>query len=280
MTDNRRTVRQLDTQLTRDYGFGIFPFALSLAIHILEFPTFGTIVLWEKKNVVPDYWLSLREEMKKLEKLRRCLLSTVEDLDDHLERLRYWKFLKGEADYLRDLIRFPGFFVNREGAERPLDHSKIVKENYRLHETIERVTEELAFYKGFEKAARKKGRPINTRMIIASLWSQVMKRRGRVQWQGVEELCSWFYSKLEGTDYQSRIVELPALREIEAFKNKHRVELSNERKLLFRKYDNPINPMGLQINFAKASPELWGIGSPIRRKRVRVIRFLDGTAFP
>jgi hypothetical protein len=246
----------------------------------LDFPTLGTTLLWEKKNVVPDYWLSLREEMKRLKKTRRGLMSMVEDLDDHLEGIRYWEFLRGQSDYLRDLIRFPGFLMSPEGASLPLVRSKIVSRNYRLQEAMERITEELDFYKGFEKAARKKGRPANTRMIVASLWSLVIKKKGRVQWEAVEELRDWFYSKLEGTDYRSRIEELPAQREIKAFRTKHRAELQKERRLFFRRYDCPSNPMGLQINFAKDSPELWGIDSLSEQKEIPVIRFPDGTTFP
>jgi hypothetical protein len=280
MTGSRDAVKQLNKQLTNDYGFGIFPFALSLAIHILDFPTLGTILLWEKKNVVPDYWLSLREEMQRLERTSQRLMSIVEELDEHLEGIRYWEFLRGQSNYLRDLIRFPGFLMNSKGATRPLVRSEIVRKNYSLQPAIDRIAEEMDFYKGFEKASRKKGRPVNTRMIIASLWSQVMKKRGRVQWEAVERLRDWFYSKLEGTEYRSRIEELPALREVESFKTKHKRELRKERKLLFRKYSNPNNPMGLQINFAKDSPEIWATGSLTEQKEIPVIRFLDGTTFP
>jgi hypothetical protein len=274
------TNREVDAILFEDYEHGIFPFALSVAIHILRFPSFGSIELWEKKNVVPEYWIKIRDEARNLERIRDGLRTAVEELDDHLKGILYWGFLDGHQNYVRDLIGFPPFFVDPERISRPIRHDVITNEIYGLSATIERIDAELEFYNSLGSTRRKQGRPIKAKLPIAVLWSQVIKKEGRTKWKDVEALMKWFRKKLEGTQYGSEIGELPEAEEIRRFKKKYQAEIADERNQVFRHYDNPDNPMGLQINFAEDSPKLWGLGSPEQGRALPAIRFLDGTTFP
>jgi hypothetical protein len=274
------TNMEVDEILIEDYKHGIFPFALSVAIHILRFPSFGSFELWEKKNVVPEYWIKIRDAAKNLERIRDGLMIAVEELDDHLKEILYWDFLDGHHNYVRDLIGFPPSFVDPERISRPIRHGVITKEIYGLSDTIEKINAELEFYNSLGSTRRKQGRPIKAKMAIAVLWSQIIKKEGRTQWKDVKALIAWFHNKFIRTPYGSEISEMPEAEEIRRFKKKYQTEISEERKQIFRQYDNPNNPMGLQINFAEDSPKLGGLGSSEQCRALPTICFPDGTTFP
>jgi len=261
----------------KNYEYGIFQFALSLAIHIVKFPNLGSHNLWDIKNVIPDYWMKIRDEIKNLERIRKELLIS---LDEHLKNLDYWDFLNGKPNYIQELINFPTFFQNPRQVTRPLSREFITITNYGLNEVIERINQELEFYTGFKNASRKRGRPIKSRLVITALWSQIIQKERRVQWKEVKALMNWFHNKLRETEYGSEIRKMPTEEDIGRFKKKHQAEITSERNHIFRQYDNPNNPIGLQINFAKDSPKFWGLGSTERCKALPTICFPDGTAFP
>lgn len=271
---------KVDEILTRNYEYGIFPFALGVAIHLLKFPSFGSVELWKKKNVAPDYWIKVRDEARKLERIRDGLVTVLEELDAHLKEILYWDFLKGHHNYVCDLIGFPSFFVNPERVSRPIRHDVITNEIYGLSETIQKINAELEFYNSVGSTRRKQGRPIKAKLAIAVLWSQVMKKKERIQWTDVKALMAWFHNKLRGTQYGSEIGEMPGAEDVRRLKLKYQAEIASERNLIFWQYDNPDNPMGLQIDFAEDSPRLRGISSSKQCEAPGAIRFLDGTTFP
>jgi len=270
----------LNNFLLKEYQFGLVHFAFSLAVHLIKFPSFGTSELWAIKNVLPEYWLRMRDEANNLEKLEKNLSDLVQNLDDHLENLKYWDFLKKKPDYHRDLIGYPAFYLSLNQVRRPLKHDLIIQKMYGLDYFKECIDQEIEFYKSYKTTSQKKGRPIETKQIIALLWSKIIQYHGRTRWIDIEAIMKWFFHKLEKTKYGFEIERIPREQERRRFKNKYNAVIIEECEAIFIKTENPNNPMNLQIKFTEESPQLWGLDETELCETSPIISFPDGTNFP
>ena len=267
--------QELDRFLLKEYNYGLFPFALSLAIYILKFPSFGTSEIWDKRNVVPEFWQKINAEISNLENIKKDLERILENLDGHLENISFWDFLKGKPSYLRGLFLSPRFLISPKEITAPLQRASLTEKIYGLGRVVTAIDEELAFYKGFNFSHRRKGRPIKSNVLLVSLWSHALRDGRIIHWKNIDALMRWFYQKIENTKYSSEIKNMPEPEEIRRFRIKNANELTNEYKYLFIKSRNPKFLSGIQVSFQKESPRLLSLGKSTHKKAIPVICFSE-----
>lgn len=113
---------ELDSFLRKNYGFGLFCFALSLATIIYKTPSWGTWNLWFIKNQGIPYYEICKQELQILKQINNELLKILWKLDEHLDNLKLWDALRGRLNH-----DFPDFFLTREDSKEPLNRERLTK---------------------------------------------------------------------------------------------------------------------------------------------------------
>ena len=127
---------------------------------------------------------------------------------------------------------------------------------------------------------RRKGRPAEISLILPAFWSYLIKDSAKIHWKNIERLREWFYERLKDAVYAKRIEAFPSAEPILEFKRKHNDLLEGELPHFFKDYEDKINPLGLQINFAKEEPKIGAFGDSKCSKEIPSIKFTNGSKFP
>ncbi len=74
---------------------------------------------------------------------------------------------------------------------------------------LNKLNDEINDFKEFTPFWEKKGRPIEIRNIIASIWALVMKEKGKSPWENIEYLLRWFFEKFKNgkTEYYKALAD-------------------------------------------------------------------------
>jgi len=270
---------ELHNFLIRKYKHGLFEFALGLATVVLKSPSWGSWNLWILKNEGYEFYEKFKEEIKLLRKIEDKLERVTELINDHLDALQYWDFIKGKFRF-----NYPEHLLNVGEISTPLNKRSVIRRNYRLDDVCRIINEEIQYLEEhrnkMKMIIRKKGRPVEPHIILMSFWTYALCKSDLTHWENIERLRDWFARRLKGATYLPQIQKTFTPEMILKFKNTHKDILENEASLFFGEYENPINPLNLQLVFDKDEPKFWGLGDSKCSKKLPVIKFTDGSTLP
>lgn len=169
-----KTAQGWDSLLTKEYDYGIWNFSYSVADMI--------IIKAHKYRYHP-----------KTELPRILLTNRTEYLKDEI-RIR--ENLK--AYIIKNLYKSLIGIMWDKGKELTEWHYNYIIDVYDLEPFFKKLNFEI---KSFESFLGKKGRPPESRYLIASIWAQVIKHNKRHNWHLIEHLLCWFFGKLIKTPY-------------------------------------------------------------------------------
>lgn len=272
---------ELNEFLLRQYRFGLFSFAFSLATVFYKTPSWGSWDLWFLKKEGIPYYETCKQEIKKIREIRAEI---VEKLDEHLDRLQFWDSLKGKQK-----LHFPKTFLSLNKAPEILDREKLTKKNYKLERTFKVIDDEIEYYeKLIPNYTRKRGRPVQARFIISSFWSLILRDSQITHWKNIEQLLEWFYRKLNGVHYSQKneehysqeIYGMPKQDLVTRFRSENILKLENELQSFFKDFSKPQNQLNLQIRFEQNKMDFRGFDPEEFETLPKLIKFLDGSTFP
>jgi len=279
LIDKKSDAHQLNEFLHEEYKHGLFEFAFSLAAIISNSIYWGTWNLWFLKNEGIEFYNRFKAEISELKRIKQRLSGVVKQIKGHLNMQFYWDYLKGINNY-----EYPPHLQKEGDIQFPLDKESIIKKNYKLKQTFQVIEDEIAYYEELLKKVRpflrRRGRPPKLKILIPAFWSYVMKDKASIHWNNIERLREWFEKKLKGSDYVNKLEVFPPAEPILEFLGTHGDILEAEIPFFFKDYEDIINPLGLQIDFARKEPRIWGLGNSKCSKRLPAIKFTDSSTFP
>ena len=224
---------RLNRYLMRKYKYDLFDFAFSLAIALRKSPPLCDFNIWSlTKPFIADY-ATVQTERDRLIKMRDKLISGLKRHLSALSRVQNPLFPKEVL---------PGIRLSNIGSDRSLNF--MIRSAYRIDTTLTTEIEVLsAAMKRFTKSKGASSRPHN---LTGCLWSLIMQDSRRIHLENIENLLGWFYERLENTSYQKKICSSPALEEISRLLRRHRDELQEDAKKIFR-YDYRSERRGQKI---------------------------------
>jgi len=123
---------------------------------------------------------SVAEELAFIEKIKR----------DFLDKLRFYS---------------KKFLIDKElDRKSPKKRDETIAKRFGLglfFKALEKRKEFLKININHDFLPERRGRPVDIKTDIASIWSMVMKESGKVCWSSIVKLLEWFYSRLKDTTY-------------------------------------------------------------------------------
>lgn len=258
LIDVHWTPVELNEFLLRQYKFGLFSFALSLATVFYKSPSWGSWDLWSLKKEGIPYFEICKQEIGKIKEIKAKI---VEQLDEHLNKLQFWDSLRGSQTH-----NLPQAFLSLKKPPKILDREKLTEKNYKLETTFKVIDDEIEYYeKLVADYTRKRGRPVQIRIIISSLWSLILKDSQIIHWENIKRILEWFYRKLNGKHYQENekhysheIYAMPKVDLITRFRAKNIRVLENELQYFFKDFSKSENHLNLMIIFGQNDVDFIG----------------------
>lgn len=258
LIDVNWNAKKLNEFLLRQYRYSLFCFAFSLAAVFYKTPSWGSWNLWFlKKEGIPYFEICKQE----IEKIKEMKVQIVDKLDEHLNKLQFWDSLMGNQKH-----HFPKTFLSLKKPPKILDKEKLTEKNYKLENTFKVIDDEIEYYeKLVADYTRKRGRPVQIRIIISSLWSLILKDSQITHWKNIAQILEWFYRKLNGKHYQENekhysheIYAMPKVDLITRFRAKNIKVLENELQYFFKDFSKSENHLNLMIIFGQNEVDFVG----------------------
>lgn len=268
---------RLNNYLIQYYGYDLFDFAYSLAIVLSKSVPINPLNIWYIKHQQVPYIKTCREEIRRLRGIKQREMRIISDLDNHLDQMKHWDVLGGRI--VGTFI--PQYFPKERTRER-INRNSYTKRVYRLEDIFHVLNKEIDHYNEFLQLFRvTSGRPISPKTIIASLWSLIIRNRRGIDLARIHELLGWFYARLEGTEYEGELIDLPGSEEISRFMRRFRNILEEDKSKIFvhnyHQSQHIDKPKVIQIRFERDEPRFLSISTTQRNEIPSLIIFFDNS---
>lgn len=169
----------IDSKLTKERGlkYGLYEFTFSLVDIQNRWPS-RIFDIDGKRIHWADFW---RKEEKRFNDLKAHILDT---LDKHLNRVEFWS-------------------PNAKWTER--SKREYLIDRYKLRSFYRKLYGEIRKYRKESRMPRKKGKPLGFQTKVVLLWSLVIKKKTRIDWDTISDLFEWFIFNFSGSSWGKKL---------------------------------------------------------------------------
>lgn len=260
-----RTANEWDSFLQK-YGYGIWEFSFCIAgiIRMVEFKytfspdtKFAPMMKYGRR----EYYEILGNRINKMKKLKEIIINKLNAYLVDFGYRQEEKLSQGRIDHIVKIFELEQFFY-------VLD-----EETNGLEKDVMKV----------KQIWRKRGHPVETRYLIASIWAQVMKDKRGINWRMILLLMDWFFDNLSDAIYSSILGKPEDFLEYNKFeKEYHVIKRDKKRKehidMLSKAYfPKPRRKRFRKIDFKK---DYINVGGLYLDNEHPLITFPNGVTFP